>query len=82
VESPEHALLECPANPEVLALHNVFFEKLLRTVQKLREEMLQPSSIELLKAIIYQSLAIVLLGKFVHNILQIFYAILVYHARG
>jgi hypothetical protein len=67
-ESPEHALLECQASPEVLNLRNVFLGKLLRAVPR----------IELLKALIYKRSTITLVGKFVDDVLEVFYRLPVY----
>jgi hypothetical protein len=79
VESPEHALLECQACAQVVTLRNVFLEKLLRTVPKMQRKIVELDSISLLKAIIYERSTIVLLGKFVHDVLEIFYTTHVYH---
>jgi hypothetical protein len=65
VESPEHALLECQSSPAVLNLRAVFLEKLFRTVPKLQTRMAQLTSVEFLKAIIYERSTIVLVGKYV-----------------
>ncbi|KAJ6561535.1 hypothetical protein DFH09DRAFT_921015, partial [Mycena vulgaris] len=78
VESPEHALLECQACPEVLTLRNVFLDKLLRTVPSLQNKMAQLNSTEFLKVIIYERATIVLVGKYVHDILQASYGTPVY----
>jgi hypothetical protein len=37
VESPEHALIECQASPEVLKLRDVFMHKLFRAVPRLQK---------------------------------------------
>jgi hypothetical protein len=78
VESPEHALLECQASPVVLTLRNVFLEKLFHTVPKLQSKMVQLDSIGFLKAMIYERATIVLVGKYVYDVLQIFYGTPVY----
>jgi hypothetical protein len=78
VESPEHALLECQANPDVLHLRNIFLEKLVRTIPKMQRNIIDLNSIALLKVIIYERSTIVLLGKFVREVLKIFYAIPVF----
>jgi hypothetical protein len=75
LESPEHALLECRSSPAVLELRTVFLEKLFSTVPKMQDKMAQLTSIEFLKAIIYERKTIVLVGKYVHDVLQVFYAV-------
>ncbi|KAJ7735502.1 hypothetical protein B0H16DRAFT_1327093, partial [Mycena metata] len=75
VESPEHALLECRASPAVLELRAKFLDKLFRTVPKLQDKMAQLTSVEFLKAIIYERSTILLVGKYVHDVLQEFYAV-------
>ncbi|KAJ7623901.1 hypothetical protein DFH06DRAFT_1446575 [Mycena polygramma] len=64
VESPEHALLECQASPEVLNLRN--------------SKIVELNSIELLKALIYERSTITLVGKFAHDVLKMFYELPVY----
>ncbi|KAJ7659268.1 hypothetical protein DFH06DRAFT_989969, partial [Mycena polygramma] len=78
VESPEHALLECQASPEVLNLRNVFLQKFLRAVPKMQSKIVELNSIELLKALIYERSTITLVGKFVHDVLKVFYDLPVY----
>lgn len=75
VESPEHALLECIASPEVVALRSGFLPKLLSTVPKLQTKMAQLSSVDFLKAIIFERSTILLVGKFVHEVFEVFYAV-------
>ncbi|KAJ7748180.1 hypothetical protein DFH07DRAFT_747414, partial [Mycena maculata] len=75
VESPEHAMLECQASPEVLNLCVEFLENLFRAVPKLQDKMAQLTTIEFLKAIIYERSTIVLVAKYVHEVLQEFYSI-------
>jgi hypothetical protein len=81
VESPEHALLECQTNPDVLKLRTVLLGKLLPAVPKMQKMMVELDSIALLKAMIYERSMIVLMGKFVHNVLKIFYTTPVYRRR-
>jgi hypothetical protein len=81
VESPEHALLECQACPQVVNLRNAFLEKILRAVPKLGRKIVELNAIDFLKAIIYERSTIVLVGKFVHDVLEIFYATHVYGRR-
>jgi hypothetical protein len=73
IETPEHALLECRASPAVLNLRSTFLEKLLRAVPTLRQKMEDLDSTSFLKAVIYQRSTIVLVAKFVHDILEVFY---------
>jgi hypothetical protein len=82
VESPEHALLECQACPQVGDLRNVFLEKLLRTVPKMQRKIVDLDSISQLKAMIYERATIVLLGNFVHDVLEVFYATHVISGTG
>ncbi|KAJ7454636.1 hypothetical protein B0H11DRAFT_1654427, partial [Mycena galericulata] len=74
VESPEHALVECKASPAVLNLRNIFLGKLFRAVPKMQTKLAELSSVEFLKAMIYERSTIVLVGKFVHEVLEEFYA--------
>jgi hypothetical protein len=80
VESPEHALLECKESHSILDLRTAFLEKLFSTVPKtkMQQKMVQLSSVEFLKAIIYERATILLVGKYEHEVLQEFYAVPVY----
>ncbi len=82
VESPEHALLECQASEAVLNLRNIFLDKLFHTLPRLQNKMAELTSVEFLKAVIYERSTIVLVGKFVHEVLEEFYAIPVYRPNG
>jgi hypothetical protein len=82
VETPEQALLECNASPAVLDLRSTFMEKLLQTAPTLQQKMVELNSTSFLKAIIYQCSAIVLVAKFVHDILEVFYSVPVYGPRS
>ncbi|KAJ6481604.1 hypothetical protein DFH09DRAFT_950531 [Mycena vulgaris] len=81
VESPEHALFECQASPAVLTLRATFLDKLFRTVPKLQNEMAELTSVEFLKAMIYERATIVLVAKFVYEVLEEFYAVPLYRPR-
>jgi hypothetical protein len=74
-------LLECQACPKVVDLRNVFLEKLLRTVPKMQRKIVDLDCISLLKAVIYERSTIVLLGNFMHDVLDVFYATHVYRRR-
>ncbi|KAJ7488464.1 hypothetical protein B0H11DRAFT_1688689, partial [Mycena galericulata] len=78
VESPEHALVECQASPAVLDMRNIFLGKLFRAVPKMQIKLAELSSVEFLKAMIYERSTIVLVAKFVHDVLEEFYAVPVY----
>jgi hypothetical protein len=78
VESPEHALLECYTNLDVIALRSVFLGELFRAVPKLKQKMTQLNSIEFLKVVIYEHPTISLVAKYVHDVLEVFYATAVY----
>ncbi|KAJ7238086.1 hypothetical protein B0H12DRAFT_1254456, partial [Mycena haematopus] len=78
VESPEHALLECQASPAILELRREFLSKLQRAVPKMQKLVVELDPIALLKAILYERSTIVLLGKFAHQVLEVFYATPVY----
>ncbi|KAJ6467074.1 hypothetical protein C8R47DRAFT_990571 [Mycena vitilis] len=83
VETPEHALLECQASPTVLNLRNTFWEKFLRTVPKMQGKIVDLDLVEVLKALIYERATITLVGKFVHEVLEVFYSVPVYRpSRG
>ena len=81
VESPEHALLECQSNPDVLKIRSMFMVKLFHTVPRLQPMSMTVDSTAFLKAIIYEHSTIVLTGKFVHDVLEVFYATEVYRRR-
>jgi hypothetical protein len=51
------------------------WKRLFRTVPKLQTRMAQFTSVEFLKAIMYERSTIVLVGKYVHEVLQEFYAV-------
>jgi hypothetical protein len=78
VESPEHTFLECYANLDIIALRSVFLGKLFRAIPKLKQKMTQLNSIEFLKVIIYERSTIGLVAKYVHDVLEVFYATAVY----
>jgi hypothetical protein len=78
VESPEHALIECQTSDAVLNLRKIFLEKLIRTVPPMQKKLAELTSVEFLKAIIYERSTIVLVAKFVHEVLEVFYGIPVY----
>jgi hypothetical protein len=61
-------------------LRNIFFPKLFHTVPNLQRKMATLTSTEFLKAIIYERSTIVLVAKYVHHILEVFYAVPVYRA--
>ncbi|KAJ7474627.1 hypothetical protein B0H11DRAFT_1728322, partial [Mycena galericulata] len=75
VESPEHALVECRASPAIL--DNVFLDRLFRAVPKMQTKLAEISSVEFLKAMIYErsTIQVVLVAKFVHDVLEEFYAV-------
>jgi hypothetical protein len=75
VESPEHALIECRTSPTVCNLRADFLDKLFRTVPKLHDTMAKLTSVEFLKAMVYERATIVLVAKFVYDVLQVFYAV-------
>jgi hypothetical protein len=81
VESPEHALLECQVSPDIFMLRNVFLNKLFHTVPSLQQKMAELSSIEFLKAMIYERATIVLVANYVHDVLEAFYATPLYRAN-
>lgn len=56
----------------------MFLEKLLHAVPKLGRKIVELDAVDFLKAIIYKCSTIVLVGKFVHDVLEIFYATHVY----
>jgi hypothetical protein len=58
----------------VLNLRSVFLENLFRAVPKLQNKMAELTRTEFLKAMIYERSAIVLVAKFVHEVLE-FYAV-------
>ncbi|KAJ7436384.1 hypothetical protein B0H11DRAFT_1754854 [Mycena galericulata] len=86
VESLEHALVECQALRAILDMRNVFLDNSFRAVPKMQTKMAEIlaeiSSVEFLKAIIYERSTIVLVDKFVHDVLEEFYAVPVYHPGG
>jgi hypothetical protein len=58
----------------VLDLRASFLEKLFRTVPKLQNKMVQLTTVEFLNTIIYERSTIVLVGKYVYDVLQESYA--------
>jgi hypothetical protein len=80
VEGPEHALLECQGSPDVMTLRNTFLDKLFHTVPRLQTKMAELATVEFLKAVIYDRATIVLAAKYVHNVLEVFYASPVHRA--
>jgi hypothetical protein len=82
VESPEHALLECQSNPDVVNIRNAFMAKLFHTVPKFQLMSMMVDSIAFCRAIIYEHSTIVLVGKFVNEVLEVFYATEVYRRPG
>jgi hypothetical protein len=63
VVSPKHAPIECQASSAVLNLRAKFLENLFRAVPKLQDKMVQLTSVEFLKAIIYERSTMVLVGN-------------------
>ncbi len=55
------------------AILNVLLGKLLRAVPRMENKIVELGSIELLKALIYERSTITLVGKFVHDVLEVFY---------
>jgi hypothetical protein len=80
VESPEHALLECQGSPVAMTLRNTFLDKLFHTVPRLQTKMAELTTVEFLKAVIYERATIVLVAKYVHDVLEVFYASSVHRA--
>jgi hypothetical protein len=78
IVSPKHAMLECQSSTAILNMRNICLEKLFQTVPKLQKKMVKLTSVEFLKAMIYERSTIILVAKFVHEVLQEFYAVLVY----
>ncbi|KAJ7620092.1 hypothetical protein FB45DRAFT_754785, partial [Roridomyces roridus] len=78
VESPEHALFECQASTEVVQFRAVFMDNFLRTMPKWRDQWANCTSVQLLKALIYERVTIKLFGKYVYEVLRIFYEVPVY----
>ncbi|KAJ6509754.1 hypothetical protein DFH09DRAFT_1100690 [Mycena vulgaris] len=64
--------------PAVLTLRATFLDKLFRTVPKLQNEMAELTSVEFLKAMIYERATIVLVAKFVYEVLEEFCAVPLY----
>ncbi|KAJ7248235.1 hypothetical protein B0H12DRAFT_1020182 [Mycena haematopus] len=81
VETPEHALLDCMGSPAVLSIRTIFLDKLLNTVPILRQKMLELDSASFLKAIIYQRSTIVLVARYVRDILEVFYSVPIHRPR-
>ena len=78
VETPEHALLSSVASPEGVSLRTIFLENLFNTTPNLRRLMVEETSIEFFKSMVYERSTIALVAKFAHEVLQIFYAIPVF----
>jgi hypothetical protein len=78
VESPEHALLDCSASPEVVALREEFMKALFEREPKLERQWWELSSESFLKALLFPRSTIALVAKFAYEILEVFYAEPVY----
>ncbi|KAF5383271.1 hypothetical protein D9615_004808 [Tricholomella constricta] len=78
VETPEHALLNCTASLELLALRHDFFVELLIALPHLHSAVEQMDSINLLKRLIAQRPTISLVAKFAYHVLKLFYDVPIY----
>jgi hypothetical protein len=58
--------------PSIPGGHAKFLERFFRAVPKLQDKMTHLTSVEFLKAIIYERSTIILVGNFVHEILREF----------
>ncbi|KAJ7472894.1 hypothetical protein B0H11DRAFT_1729296 [Mycena galericulata] len=74
VETPEHALLECDASPEVTSLRIAYLDQLFKTAPTLRPLMDDLNLIEFFKSMVYERSTIALVAKFTHEVLEVFYA--------
>ncbi|KAF5374013.1 hypothetical protein D9615_009920 [Tricholomella constricta] len=84
VETPEHALLDCTASHELLALRHVFFVELELhpTTPLLHSAIEQMDSINLLKRLIAQRPTISLVAKYAYQVLKLFYDVPIYRPNG
>ena len=75
VETPEHALLECKSSATILELRRILLEKLLSTAPNLRQKMVDLDNVAFLKAMIFQHSTILLVAKYTHDVLEVFYSV-------
>ncbi|KAF5378897.1 hypothetical protein D9615_006858 [Tricholomella constricta] len=80
VETPEHALLDCTASPELLALRHNFLLQFLADIPHLQSAVEQMTSTDLLKRLIAQRPTISLVAKFAYQVLKLYYDIPIYRA--
>ncbi|KAJ7018977.1 hypothetical protein C8F04DRAFT_976280, partial [Mycena alexandri] len=73
IESPEHAMLECDAQPDLIALREDFFTRMRRDVSGLPEMDTMPPARYLTHLIAYRD-TISLVAKFAYKVVQIFEA--------
>jgi hypothetical protein len=78
VETPEHALITCDASVALVDLRRIFLAKLFSELPNLRVQMVELSSTEFLKAIVYPRATIALVAKYAYDVLEIFYAVPVF----
>ncbi len=75
VETPEHALIRCGANANVVALRADFVPKFFAGLDGLADMFRRRcSDVEVLQALICNRSTVMLLAAYMHKILQIFYA--------
>ncbi|KAJ7501736.1 hypothetical protein B0H11DRAFT_1713155 [Mycena galericulata] len=71
VETPEHALLKCDASPEVTSLRITYLDQLLKTAPPLMDDL---NFIKFFKSMVYECSTIALVvAKFAHEVLEVFY---------
>ncbi|KAJ7208110.1 hypothetical protein C8J57DRAFT_983667, partial [Mycena rebaudengoi] len=75
VETPEHALISCNAFDALNQLHSTFLTKLFLDAPFLQLRMAELTNFEFVKAMIYNRPTIALVAKYVHEILELFYAL-------
>jgi hypothetical protein len=82
VETPEPALITCKSSDALVALRSTFLEKSFSNSPDLQRRMAELSNTEFLKAVLYSRPNIVLLAKFAHDVLQVFYSLPVFRLRN
>ncbi len=73
VESPEHALFQCPENAEVCDLRKSFMQEVLDLNPHLKT-IRGIDAITLFKMILYERKSIARFAQFAHEVLELYYA--------
>ena len=75
---PEHSLITCESSDALVELPATFLGKLFTDLPDLRNQMVELSNTEFLKAIIYPRSTIALVAKYAFDVLELFYVVPVF----